>query len=156
MALPTGSFLPINFALESSFVNFLTSASFNASSSLSGSTFPIYTGINNQVKAAPACVISVVDARETYYQTNVFEATVEVGVFEMAYDTSQPALSSYAMQIFSSIYQIPGYNVSSQWNNSTFQFCAFQVQTLNNTCRFVEDALENVTTFKVICALTVT
>lgn len=153
MPLPTGSYVPINFALESSFVSFLNSSSLNPSSSLSGSNFPIYTGINNQVKNAPLCTVNVVDARETYYQTNVFDATVEVKVLEMAYDTSTTNLSQYAMQIFSAIYQIPGYNLTSQWNNTTFNFVAFQVQTLDNTCKFIDDALENCTTFRVICSL---
>lgn len=154
MPLPV---IPVYTALEQSFVNYLSSSVSNPSSSLYQQTGYFYTGMGNSDKVqVPAITVMATDCREVYYGSQIYEATVEIFVTEMAADVSAQQMSQYAANVFNEIFTQCGYNNPSKWNNTALNFYAFQVQTIDLMHSVSEDALISTGRFRIIGGLSVT
>ena len=110
---------------------------------------------NSDKTQVPAITVMATDCREVYYGTQIYEATVEVIVEEMAADVSASQMSQYAANVYNEIFTQCGYNNPSKWNNTALNFSAIQVQTLDLMHSVSGDTLVSTGKFRIIGGLSI-
>lgn len=151
------SFISLNYALEKSVTNFLSASatSSDISSSLYQVTSSFMTGIGNidiDETKIPGVKVKCSSMNETYMNTGVYEAQVDIEVIEMASDTTNLGELAYAVfNIFNNPSQIQkAINFS---NTGSYQFATWQIRTPQFRTDVSGDALINTGTYTFICAL---
>jgi phage-related tail fiber protein len=149
------SFISLNYALEKSVTNFLSASVSDASSSLYQVTSSFMTGIGNvdiDETKIPGVKVACSSMNETYMNTGVYEASVDITVIEMAADTANLGELAYnVFNVFNNPNQITkAINFS---NTGSYQFATWQIRTPQFRTEVSGDALINTGTYIFICAL---
>jgi len=132
--------IAINYALESSIVNYLQTLNTVSGSLLSGSNLNYYTGIGNEDLAeVPAVVVDAADATETDLQTLNYTFQVKVLVKEAAADTTN--LGQYAQAVFNEFQN--SYSSSANFTNANYGIGIWRVLRPRVSKEVVGDFLYN-------------
>jgi hypothetical protein len=155
----------LNYALELAIVNYLNGLTGVSGSLLSSSNATFFTGLNNvDMNMSPLVIVDCYDTREVIFDTNVYELSVKIGVFEMSADTLGSSaggtgnpLGTLAGAVFNEFLNSysASYNVSSASLASTASHInVWQCNKVNGsfTREISDDAVTNIGDFKFIGA----
>ena len=123
------------------------------SSSLAGANLldpdtVFYTGMNNEDKGSPACIVTCNRASETYWESRVYRFNVDVTTKQIAFDsTTDPLVTGSMINFGGNIYALFGdsYTASAGINammasSSNNNFYVLQTQVTGFEQQRIEDA----------------
>lgn len=144
----------INFAIESSIVNYLSSSYWTDGTFLnqlqqSGSIVNFYQGINNTPmhESSSIVYVSCGNANEIVFNSRVCEMNVTVAVEEIAADTS--ILGQTPEYIFNEF--VNSVTASANFTNNVI--CVYQVQIQGFDQHIVEDTIQSIGNFRIVGGL---